>query len=395
MPYDDDLLVATFCTVDTPYEEAAEECAASAREAGYESAIVRRIDRGSWERNTAMKPGVVLELFERFPGRPILLLDADARVKKRMPLFSRYRYRAELMLRPCWPAAMKGTMEAVRYKGFALQKGSMWQTGILFVAPTNRVRWLVAEWAQLCTLWPRTWDQVHLQHAWSRQPEMSRPVFLPLPHGYGAGGGYIGHDSFFHRHWKNRTPRRVLLVASGPDAPAWCADHLDGYIREGFWVAAMNNGWSLVEDRMNWWIHSSDFDAHRGRPEGDHFTENPDWQVTKPFWQKHRILLPDLLCHLLNCGERDGRKLEVHLVGTNFVYQEGGVTHFYGKGGLDPLRFGGEVLDEALASVARFYEEHGSRIVNASPMEGSRLPFDPVDAGSVSHRLTAPEGDRR
>ena len=367
----DEVMVGAFVTRDGPYGGDLARLRDSAAACGYDFDCLTLEDRGSWQANCAQKPWAVLSLLERH-RRPMLFLDADAWLKKRMP-FLEYT-RAEIALNPLWLHRINPQAEAVRYKAYARRFGCLWQSGVLFLRPTAEVRELVLLWLAFCQTYPWQWDQVSLQDAFAGVPR--KPRYEALPAGYGAGGEYVGHESGFHRFAKGKTPRRILVLGSAPElAELVEKDVVREYLREGFWIAAVNNAWRLVGEDMNFWYHSTDFDDRAGRPQGDHFTENPSWQVQTPYWQGTRVLMPDLLCHLLNVARRDQRLLEVHVGASDFVYERAGDTHFYGAGGTDPLRFGGETLDSALRGVAAFYADAGAKIYRVGNVEGSRLPF--------------------
>lgn len=372
-------LVACYATRGIAYEKSAEECARSAREAGYEARIQLIEEQGSWARNTSAKPGVILEVMESNPGRPLLFLDADARVKQPIPLLERIPtdWRAPFMACQRFPDQIKPGMEAMRYLPWAWKNGRMLLSGVLYIPHNFYVLKFLRLWEKMCNMYPEVWDQVLMADALNATAHTSDVNFRPFPSAMNPGGPYIGHDSAFHKIWKCKTPRKILILGSGPGIDEWVRKHLREYINRGFWVVAVNNAWLVVEREMNIWLHSTDFDYKNGRPEGDWFLENPDWQCITPYWvpPPTRILMLDVLLHFLNLSIRDHRPLEVHVAGSDFVYDEEGPTHFYGAGGLDPLRFGDDELQRGLKLVATYYAFAGAKLYNASDRRRTRLPF--------------------
>lgn len=110
-------------------------------EFGLEHRISERPDAGSWERNCAQKPSAIYEAMQSVKGRPIVWLDADARVMRRPALFdeltcdfaAHWLYNAELL------------------------------SGTLYFGGTEKARSIVRRWVDAQALAPNEWDQRVLQ----------------------------------------------------------------------------------------------------------------------------------------------------------------------------------------------------------------------------------------
>lgn len=345
----------------------------SALAAGYEFDSMTLPDLGSWARNTSQKPYAIISMLKKH-RRPMLWLDADATVKKPLPFLEQTSAELSCVLYPA--EKIRPGMEAMRYLPEVQRAGAMWQSGVLYLRPTEPVFGLLHGWLGRCLERPSTWDQIHLQ----REAARRFLEFEPFPQSYRVGGEYLGHDSAFHRHAKPEVWRRVLVLGSSRALNDYCGV-LSTYADAGLWIAAVNNAWLVARAEMNFWFHSTDFDAGRGRPEGDHFEENPRWQCQSPHWEKEiRVLMVDVLNHLLNCAIADNRPLEVLVAASDFHYPDDRATHFYGTGGRDPLRFGDAALSAALRRVRQNYESAGCRVLRVQPFEPSptMLPFDDV-----------------
>lgn len=109
---------------------------------------VRKLDsRGDWTRNCSMKPAFIREMRAEHPGRPIVWLDADARVKAPPVLFD----------------MLAGFDFACHYRG-----GEELLSGTLYFGPTDTAYELLRAWEQECRFFPEQWDQVRLSVAVGR-----------------------------------------------------------------------------------------------------------------------------------------------------------------------------------------------------------------------------------
>lgn len=120
---------------------------------------VRKLDsRGSWVANCACKPAFIREMRAEHPGRPIVWLDADARVKAPPVLFD----------------TLAGFDFACHYRG-----GEELLSGTLFFGPTDTAYELLRAWEQECRFFPNEWDQKRLEIAVSRVPGLKAYTLPP------------------------------------------------------------------------------------------------------------------------------------------------------------------------------------------------------------------------
>lgn len=134
-------VVVSFYTADTPYQQEAAELEASAREFGLFTDIRAVPNLGSWELNCGMKPAFIRDRMQDYPGRPVVWLDADARVRRKPELFAtldcdfaaHWRYGVELL------------------------------SGTMYFGPTAAARKLAEAWFDAQMRTPKVWDQLTLQ----------------------------------------------------------------------------------------------------------------------------------------------------------------------------------------------------------------------------------------
>lgn len=151
-------LYCIFYTRGTDYEQEAAQCVESLDQFRLEYDVAEVTACGSWVGNCALKAAVIAEVMRRYPDRPIVYLDADARVRRRPTLFetmppdvdfaAHWRHGAELL------------------------------SGTLYFGATARAAELVARWQQACESDPNRWDQKHLQDIVESSPDL-RVLRLP------------------------------------------------------------------------------------------------------------------------------------------------------------------------------------------------------------------------
>jgi hypothetical protein len=123
------------------YEAEAREMERTARAFGFFTDVRAVPDLGDWANNCAMKPAVIRDRMQDYPGRAVVWLDADARVRKppvllchlRCDFAAHWRYEVELL------------------------------SGTMFWGPTAAARTLAERWAQEQQRLPGEWDQKVLQ----------------------------------------------------------------------------------------------------------------------------------------------------------------------------------------------------------------------------------------
>jgi hypothetical protein len=96
---------------------------------------------GNWTANCGHKPSFLLSMAEKWPGRPLVWLDADARVRQYPALFD--------------------SLDA----DFAchFKDGRELLSGTLYFAPTAPAAELLRRWEERCRTAPGEWDQRNLQ----------------------------------------------------------------------------------------------------------------------------------------------------------------------------------------------------------------------------------------
>lgn len=79
--------IICYYTVNMPYEKEIMSLRLSLRSLGLKHSIVGVEGQGSWERNCAHKPSFILEQIYKYPGEPLLYVDADAIFERRPDYF--------------------------------------------------------------------------------------------------------------------------------------------------------------------------------------------------------------------------------------------------------------------------------------------------------------------
>ena len=154
--------IVSFYTIDTPYEQEAQEMKASAEAVGLRDIrLYPVLSKGSWERNCQLKAEIIQQAAHELQT-PFLYVDSDAR-------FNEY----PAMLDYAWDQDI-----AVHYfKGRELLSGTLW------VNPSHETFALLAMWIVLNLEQPRVWDQKTLAQAIQQQPDL-RVLRLPAEYCY-------------------------------------------------------------------------------------------------------------------------------------------------------------------------------------------------------------------
>jgi len=170
----------------------------------------------------------------------------------------------------------------------------------------------------------------------------------------------------------------LLIIGSGPSVETLPMFNLDRFM-----VCCLNNAWQKVPlDKMHVWCKSNDFESfNKGRPippfediylkiNGGYFFAN--------YWRKFPMTLYEEpegtpkrkttifldLLHELTAAPKNIIK-SIWFVGCEHDYS-GKVTHFYGDGKADPLRFGEEWLLHMFKRFRTFADDYGMQLVNAT-----------------------------
>lgn len=95
---------------------------------------------GKWTHNCAYKPSFILGMMNKWPGVPLVWLDADARIRQPPTLFD----------------SLDCDVAFHRRHGVELLSGTV------YLAPTAPARQLLERWRAECQFFPDQWDQVTL-----------------------------------------------------------------------------------------------------------------------------------------------------------------------------------------------------------------------------------------
>lgn len=125
------------------YERHSQELVDTLDKFGLEHYVLRMPDSGDWCVNCSIKPTVVRLAMARHPGRAVVYLDADARVRKMPELFFE----------------ISPDVDLARH----LLGGGELLSGTLYFGATGGAAELITMWEQACADAPGIWDQVHLQ----------------------------------------------------------------------------------------------------------------------------------------------------------------------------------------------------------------------------------------
>ena len=128
---------------------------------GLDHRVERIEDAGTWAANCNLKPAHIERCAKDNPDRPIVWLDADARVRQYPRLFD--------------------DMAALNRWDFAAHwlNGSELLSGTLYFGPTIQARELVHRWRLACSRAANEWDQRTLQAVLPQFPSL-RVSMLPF-----------------------------------------------------------------------------------------------------------------------------------------------------------------------------------------------------------------------
>lgn len=133
---------------------------------------------GRWSSNCAMKAQFILSKMDAWPFRPLVWLDADARVRK-------------------YPEMLMSMSATTDFAAHWLDKVEL-LSGTLYFGGTVASVDLVQDWKKRCTAQPNVWDQRHLSESVNQMPELN-VVYLPE-----------GYTRIFDRH-KRIDPNEIYV----------------------------------------------------------------------------------------------------------------------------------------------------------------------------------------
>lgn len=138
-------IVVGFYTQGTEYADEALRMAQSAHRFGFKTDLHGFKSLGSWWANTSYKPEFLLTMLDKYPGQPLVYVDADGRFVRYPKLFDELN------------ASDKAIGVHYRAGKEELLSGTIWLSG------SPRCREIVKEWANECANNPGKWDQRMLQ----------------------------------------------------------------------------------------------------------------------------------------------------------------------------------------------------------------------------------------
>lgn len=176
-------LFVSYYTAGTPYGAEAAELIKTLDEHGLEHRVACRVSRGSWQADTQQKAEVVRDMIQINDGRPLVWLDADARVERIPLLFNR--------LDCDFAAHWLGGKELL--------------SSTLYFGPTAAARRLALAWCERNRTNPhgRYGDQQNLQDVVEETPNLR--VF-DLPPEYAWIERKRGVDDISATHYGSRRP---------------------------------------------------------------------------------------------------------------------------------------------------------------------------------------------
>jgi hypothetical protein len=137
-------MIPLFIAYYTPeYAAEASELRKSLVHFGVEHDVRPVLSRGSWQANTQRKAEFVREMADEYPGRPLVYVDADARIRQWPSML----YSLDCDFAACW------------------RTGNELLSGTLYFGPTAAALSLIDAWIRECGRQPLKWDQRCLQDA--------------------------------------------------------------------------------------------------------------------------------------------------------------------------------------------------------------------------------------
>lgn len=150
-------LVIAYYTEGTGYAQEADKLRLSMLPLGLEHQIEAVPNLGSWQRNTQFKARFILDMMDRFPGRPLLYVDADA-------TFERY---------PAALCALDADI-AVHHRG-----GKELLSGTIYLSGSIASQRIVERWVAMNDQCPNLWDQINLERTLHSAPGIAKVEELP------------------------------------------------------------------------------------------------------------------------------------------------------------------------------------------------------------------------
>ena len=142
-------LFCSYATIDTPYVAELAELEETLAHFGLDKFLPILPNRGSWEKNCIQKMDVIAEAMRTHPDRPVVWVDADARIKQTPHLLLTMQHEVDFAVHYCHTRRQKNVLNS----------------GTLYFAPTKQARKLMERWEIKNKENPDEWDQRNLQAA--------------------------------------------------------------------------------------------------------------------------------------------------------------------------------------------------------------------------------------
>lgn len=160
-------LVVSYFTPE--YAAAAKTLVQSLKKFELDYEVVPQPDLGSWQKNSQYKPRFLWSMAERHKGRPLLWIDADAKVVGDVSCLAQ-------TVRDC-------DVAAVEYRWKKVDRQELLSGTLLFSGTEASYR-VLDKWIEVCDEDPNIWDQRALRKAFNEFEGRAKLLMLPLSFAY-------------------------------------------------------------------------------------------------------------------------------------------------------------------------------------------------------------------
>ncbi len=152
-------IITSFYTKGTAYETEVQQLKITLRRFNLENDIVGIPDKGSWHKNTFYKPKFIKSMMNKHPDRPIVFVDADAKIRNNPVLFNNF---------DCdFACHFKGEVELL--------------SGTLYFGNTKGSHYLINKWIEKDIQFPKThMPQKNLRAVFDEQKDKIKWKALPV-----------------------------------------------------------------------------------------------------------------------------------------------------------------------------------------------------------------------
>ena len=152
-------IITSYYTKGTAYETEVEQLRITLRRFNLDNDIEGILDKGSWHKNTYYKPKFIQKMMKKHPGRPVVFVDADAKIRRNPVLFNDF---------DCdFACHFKGETELL--------------SGTLYFGNTRGSQYLINKWIEKDVLFPKThMPQKNLRAVFDEQKDKIKWEALPV-----------------------------------------------------------------------------------------------------------------------------------------------------------------------------------------------------------------------